>query len=182
MGDRVGQLEKGLLEIRNLFKQLVAAHQSTPPERSASSTTAGYRRSHRTLAPVPEKPQTDKEALMERNYREDARCLDRGVRLTFNSMDVTLKWRDRQYRGSNIDMRANEIQDLKGWKNLTNHPDLEKLLFILVKYVRFQFGDEQDLLTLVFKVSAQPLKEEPCQDQVLIFIKRLGGTWLSTIR
>ena len=30
VGDRVGQLEKGLLEIRNLFKQLVAVHQHTP--------------------------------------------------------------------------------------------------------------------------------------------------------
>ena len=63
-------------------------------------------------------------------------------------------------RGSNNNMRTNEIQVLKGWKSLSDQMDLEKMLFTFVNYVRFQLGDEQDLLTLVFEVLAQPLKEE----------------------
>ena len=59
-------------------------------------------------------------------------------------------------------MRANEIQNLKGWKSLSDQMDLEKMLLTLVRYVRLQLGDEQDLLALVLDVLAPPLREEIC--------------------
>ena len=131
------------------------------PERSSSSTTAGDRReriSNRSLQSVYE---NEKEELINRNYGANPRCSDRGIQLTFNNgMDVMLKWRDRNQYRSNIDMRANEIQSLEGWKNLSDQMDLEKMLFILVRYIRLQLGDEQDVITLVLEVLAPPLKEE----------------------
>ena len=154
---RVGQLENELEEIRTGLKQMQATLKNLIPglsERSSSSTTVGDRDrqeriSNRSgLEPVCE---DEKAELINKDYGTDPRCTGRGAQMIFNGMTVVLKWRDRQYRGSNIDMRANEIQRLE---KLIGSDGFGKN----VVYVRLQLGDEQDLLALVLEILAPPLR------------------------